>query len=94
MLAIDAVGKKVVTVEGLAKDGKLNHVQQAFADNDACQCGYCIPGFVVRAQALLDETPHPDLEQVKEGLSGNICRCGTYVKIHEAVEAAGRGGTA
>jgi aerobic-type carbon monoxide dehydrogenase small subunit (CoxS/CutS family) len=93
MLAIDAVGKEVTTVEGLAKGG-LNPVQQAFAEHDACQCGYCIPGFVVRAQALLDETPHPNLEQVKDGLSGNICRCGTYVKIFEAVEAAGKGGSA
>ena len=60
MLAIDAVGKKITTVEGLVKDGQLDPVQQAFVENDACQCGYCIPGFVVRSRALLDETPKPE----------------------------------
>lgn len=92
MLAIDAVGHKVTTVEGLQKDGKLDTVQQAFVENDACQCGYCIPGFVVRSRALLNETPHPTSEAIKHGLSGNICRCAAYVRIFAAVEAAAKGG--
>jgi xanthine dehydrogenase YagT iron-sulfur-binding subunit len=94
MLAIDAVGKKVTTVEGLAKDGQLDAVQQAFVDHDACQCGYCIPGFVVRSRAFLDETPSPNREAIKNGLCGNICRCAAYVRIFDAVEAAAKGGQA
>lgn len=94
MLAIDAVGKKITTVEGLAKDGQLDPVQQAFVDHDACQCGYCIPGFVVRSRAFLDETPSPNREAIKNGLCGNICRCAAYVRIFEAVEAAAKGGQA
>ena len=88
MLAIDAVGREVTTVEGLVKDGQLDPIQQAFADHDACQCGYCIPGFVVRSRALLDESPVLDREQIKHGLCGNICRCAAYVRILDAVEAA------
>ena len=94
MLAIDAVGKKITTVEGLTKDGQLDPVQQAFVEHDACQCGYCIPGFVVRSRALLDETPKPDREAIKNGLCGNICRCAAYVRIFAAVEAAAKGGQA
>jgi xanthine dehydrogenase YagT iron-sulfur-binding subunit len=94
MLAIDAVGKKITTVEGLVKDGQLDPVQQAFVDHDACQCGYCIPGFVVRSRALLDETPGASREAIKNGLCGNICRCAAYVRIFEAVEAAAKGGQA
>lgn len=92
MLAIDAVGHKITTVEGLEKDKQLDPVQQAFVDHDACQCGYCIPGFVVRSRALLDETPQPDLDAIKHGLSGNVCRCAAYVRIFAAVEAAAKGG--
>ena len=66
-------------------------MQKAFVECDACQCGYCIPGFVVRSRALLDETPNPTKDQVKEGLCGNICRCAAYVRIFEAVELAGKG---
>jgi xanthine dehydrogenase YagT iron-sulfur-binding subunit len=94
MLAIDAAGHKVTTVEGLAKDAQLDPVQQAFVEQDACQCGYCIPGFVVRSRALLDETPHPDREAIKHGLCGNVCRCAAYVRIFAAVEAAAKGGPA
>lgn len=93
-LAVDAVGKKVTTVEGLAKDSQLDPVQQAFIDHDACQCGYCIPGFVVRSRALLDEFPDADAQQVRKGLSGNICRCAAYVRIFDAVESAAKGGGA
>jgi aerobic-type carbon monoxide dehydrogenase small subunit (CoxS/CutS family) len=92
ILAIDAVGHQVTTIEGLARDGQLDPVQQAFVDYDACQCGYCIPGFVVRSRALLDENPHPDREAIKHGLCGNICRCAAYVRIFDAVEAAAKGG--
>lgn len=92
MLAIDAVGHKITTVEGLAKDGQLDSVQQAFVEHDACQCGYCTPGFVVRSRALLNETPQPDREQIKHGLCGNICRCAAYVRIVDAVAAAATGG--
>jgi carbon-monoxide dehydrogenase small subunit len=81
----------VTTVEGLSKDGKLDAVQQSFVENDACQCGYCIPGFVVRSRALLDESPHADREMIKHGLSGNICRCAAYVRIIAAVESAAKG---
>lgn len=90
-LAIDAVGRQVTTVEGLAKGEQLDPVQQAFAQHDACQCGYCIPGFVVRARALLDELPQPTRDQVREGLAGNICRCAAYQRIFDAVVAAGGG---
>ena len=65
MLAIDAVGHKITTVEGLAHDGQLDPVQRAFVENDACQCGYCIPGFVVRSRALLDETPQPNRDEIR-----------------------------
>lgn len=88
MLAIDAVGRSVTTVEGLARGDRLDPVQRAFIEEDACQCGYCIPGFVVRARAFLDETPHPTREEVKQGLCGNICRCAAYTAIFAAVEKA------
>jgi aerobic-type carbon monoxide dehydrogenase small subunit (CoxS/CutS family) len=91
-LAIDAIGAEITTVEGLEKDGRLDAVQAAFVENDACQCGYCIPGFVVRTRALLDESPKPSLHEIKKGLSGNICRCGAYVRIFEAAAQAARGG--
>jgi len=92
MLAVDAVGHKITTVEGLASHGQLDPVQRAFVEHDACQCGYCIPGFVVRSRALLDETPHPSPEDIRHGLCGNICRCAAYVRIFEAVAAAANGG--
>jgi aerobic-type carbon monoxide dehydrogenase small subunit (CoxS/CutS family) len=94
LLAVDAIGKKITTVEGLAGDGQLDPVQRAFVENDACQCGYCIPGFVVRSRALLDETPEPSRNEIKAGLCGNICRCAAYVRIFAAVEAAAKGGQA
>jgi aerobic-type carbon monoxide dehydrogenase small subunit (CoxS/CutS family) len=93
-LAVDAIGKQITTVEGLSKDDQLDPVQKAFCEHDASQCGYCIPGFVVRSKALLSETPNPTKDQVKEGLCGNICRCAAYTRIFEAVEAAGKKGGA
>ena len=89
VLAIDAQGKKIQTVEGLAQGSELHPVSKAFVKHDAQQCGFCTPGFVVASKAFLDENPNPTYEQVKDGLGGNLCRCGTYVGIRQAVlEAA------
>jgi aerobic-type carbon monoxide dehydrogenase small subunit (CoxS/CutS family) len=86
--AIRADGKKVTTVEGLADGEKLHPVQQAFIEKDAYQCGYCMPGFIMSSVALLSQNPSPSAAEVKAGLSGNLCRCGNYVKIYEGVAAA------
>ena len=88
-LAIEAQGKDIVTIEGLAKGYKLHPIQQAFVDHGAIQCGYCSPGFIMSAKALLDRNPNPTEDEIKEGISNNICRCTGYVKIVEAVQAAG-----
>jgi xanthine dehydrogenase YagT iron-sulfur-binding subunit len=89
VLAIDAQGKEIQTVEGLSMGVRPHPIIPAFAENDALQCGYCTPGFVVASKAFLDRNPNPTYEQVKEGLGGNLCRCGTYVGIRKAVlEAA------
>ena len=85
MLAIEAQGKDIQTIEGLSEPGKLHPLQQAFVDNDAQQCGYCTPGFVMACKAFLDKNPSPSIEQVRKGLGGNLCRCGTYVGITQAV---------
>ena len=85
MLAIEAQGKDIQTIEGLSEPGKLHPLQQAFVDNDAQQCGYCTPGFVMACKAFLDKNPNPSIEQVRKGLGGNLCRCGTYVGITQAV---------
>jgi len=87
-LAIDVQGKQIRTVEGLASGSALNGVQQAFCDVDALMCGFCTPGFIVAATALLERTPNPTSEQIRRGLDGNICRCGTFVRIMEATVAA------
>ncbi len=95
MLAVDAVGKQIVTIEGFAMTaGRPHPVVQAFVDNDAQQCGYCTPGFVVAAKGFLDRNPNPTYEQVKDGLGGNLCRCGTYVGVRKAVLQAARAGKA
>jgi xanthine dehydrogenase YagT iron-sulfur-binding subunit len=92
-LAIDAEGAKVETVEGLEKGGKLHPVQEAFVKHDALQCGFCTPGMIMSCKALLDKNPKPTLDQIKEGCSGNLCRCGTYPHIFSAVlDASGQGG--
>ena len=88
VLGVDCDGRRVTTIEGLASDGRLHPLQNAFADLGAAQCGYCTPGFIVTAKALLDEHPRPTREQIKEALSGNLCRCTGYQQIFEAVEAA------
>ena len=87
-LAIEVQGKEIRTVDGLSTGDSLHPVQQAFCDVDALMCGFCTPGFVVAATALLERNPHPTREQVAKGLDGNICRCGTFVRIMEATMAA------
>ena len=91
MLAVEADGADIVTVEGLAREGELSPLQEAFLDKGAVQCGFCTPGQLVAAQALLAANPHPTPEEVQEGLSGNLCRCACYVQITEAVLAAAEG---
>lgn len=81
------VGASVTTIEGLAAAGKLHPVQQAFIDNDAVQCGYCTPGQVMAAVALLSATPMPDESEIRRAMSGNLCRCGTYPRIAQAIRA-------
>jgi xanthine dehydrogenase YagT iron-sulfur-binding subunit len=89
VLAVDAVGKKIETIENLTAGSRPHPIVPAFVNNDAQQCGYCTPGFVMAAKAFLDRNPNPTYEQVKAGLGGNLCRCGTYVGIRKAVlEAA------
>jgi xanthine dehydrogenase YagT iron-sulfur-binding subunit len=90
VLAIDAQGHQITTVEGLGEPGKLHPIQQAFVDNDAQQCGFCTPGFVVATKAFLDQHPNPTPEQIKHGLGGNFCRCGTYAGMRVAVMQAAK----
>jgi aerobic-type carbon monoxide dehydrogenase small subunit (CoxS/CutS family) len=90
LLGAECEGRHVTTVEGLAGDGRLNPLQECFADLGAAQCGYCTPGILVTAKALLDREPHPSRERICEALSGNLCRCTGYLQIVEAVEAASR----
>ena len=88
ILAIQAEGKDILTVEGLANGDKLHPVQQAFIDKDGYQCGFCTPGFIMSSVALLNKNKQPSLDEIKAGLAGNLCRCGNYQKIHAAVAAA------
>jgi aerobic-type carbon monoxide dehydrogenase small subunit (CoxS/CutS family) len=88
LLAVQADGKSVSTVEGLAVDGKLHPLQQAFIDKDGYQCGYCTPGFLMASAALLARTKTPSEDEIKTAVSGNLCRCGNYARIHAAVASA------
>lgn len=88
VLAVEADGGAVTTVEGLADDGRLSRLQQAFLDYGAAQCGFCIPGQLMAAQDLLERTPQPTVAEIQEGLAGNLCRCAGYEQITEAVLAA------
>jgi len=90
VLAIDAQGHAIATVEGLSEGGKLHPIQQAFIDNDAQQCGFCTPGFVMAMKAFLDHHPNPTPEEVKHGMGGNFCRCGTYAGMRAAVMQAAK----
>ena len=91
ILAVEAEGHEITTVEGLGKDG-MTPLQQAFIDRNAFQCGFCAPGVVLTATALLRENPNPTEEEIREALSGNLCRCTGYDSIVEAIKAASRGG--
>ncbi len=84
-LAIEMEGKEIFTIEGLSSNGKLNPLQQAFMDEGAVQCGYCTPGMIMSATALLNDNPHPTEKEVRRGLAGNLCRCTGYSKIIKAV---------
>lgn len=90
MLAVDAVGKEIKTVEGLADGDDLDPVQEAFIEHDALMCGFCTPGFLMSVRALLDRNPTPSLDDVKSAVAGNTCRCGTYPRIFEAALTAAR----
>jgi len=85
ILAIDAQGKQITTVEALTRGDKLHPVQQAFVDNDASQCGFCTPGFIVATKAFIEKHPAPTADDIRRGLSGNLCRCGTYHGIQQAI---------
>lgn len=88
VLAAECNGRRVTTVEGLAEDGALHPLQDVFADLGASQCGYCTPGILITARALLEREPNPSRDQIKDALAGNLCRCTGYLQIVEAVEAA------
>ena len=87
-LAIACQGKAVETIEGMEEDGKLDPIQEAFVDEGAVQCGFCTPGMIMSAKALLEENPDPSRVEIKRGLSGNLCRCTGYIRIFDAVEEA------
>lgn len=91
VLALQADGAEIVTVEGLGGESALHPLQQAFIDCGAVQCGYCTPGMLLSAKYLLDNNPRPSREEIRRGLAGNICRCTGYVKIIEAIEAVAEG---
>ncbi len=88
MLGLDAEAREVTTIEGMAEHGKLHPLQDTFADLGAAQCGYCSPGFLLAAKELIEKSPKPSRDEIKEALSGNLCRCTGYIKIYEAVELA------
>ena len=86
----DAAGKNVVTIEGLAIKGKLHPVQEAFVKHDALQCGYCTPGMIMNATGLLIKNPSPSVQEIKDGMENNLCRCGAHMRIIEAVQTASK----
>ncbi len=90
VLAAEAEGKQITTIEGLAQGDKLHPVQQAFVDNGGLQCGFCTPGMIISAKALLDENPNPSEAEIRNGIAGNTCRCTGYVKILESITAAAK----
>jgi carbon-monoxide dehydrogenase small subunit len=88
VLAVEIDGAEIVTVEGLSTDDRLDPLQQAFIDHNGVQCGFCTPGILMSAKALLDRNPHPNRDEIKDALRGNLCRCTGYVRIIDAIEAA------
>ena len=92
VLALDARGKEIVTIEGLADGSKLHPLQKAFKDHGATQCGYCTPGMIITAKALLDDNPKPTEQEIREAISGNLCRCTGYGKVIEAIQAVAEEG--
>lgn len=90
VLAVEAAGQEIVTIEAIASGGRLHPVQEAFVQQGAVQCGFCTPGLVVTVKALLDERPNASESEIREAISGNICRCTGYVKVLDAVRAAAR----
>ncbi|MBI4324113.1 MAG: 2Fe-2S iron-sulfur cluster binding domain-containing protein [Chloroflexi bacterium] len=92
LLAVEAEGRQITTIEGLGTPGKMTPVQKAFVKHDAQQCGFCTPGFVVACTAFLSKHPKPTHEEIREGLGGNLCRCGTYAGILQVVQEAAKGG--
>ncbi|MFZ7110340.1 MAG: (2Fe-2S)-binding protein [Desulfatiglandales bacterium] len=92
VLALDAQDKHITTIEGLARGEKLHPIQEAFVKHGAIQCGFCTPGMIMSAKALLDETPHPTPRQVRKAISGNLCRCTGYQQIVDSVMAAAKTG--
>jgi len=89
ILAPQADGAQITTIEGLSREGKLHPIQQAFVETGAVQCGFCIPGMILAAKKILDNNLHPDENEIKRGISGNICRCTGYQKIFDAIKLAG-----
>jgi len=90
ILAVEADGEEVVTIEGLAANGRLDPLQSAFLEKGAVQCGFCIPGMIMAAKYLLSTNPHPTVPEIQAGLAGNLCRCGGYSRIVDAVSAAAK----
>jgi len=86
-LAVAAGGQEIITIEGLSKDGGLHPLQQSFVEHGAIQCGFCTPGIIMAAKAFLDENPHPNEEEIRAGINGNLCRCTGYAKIIKAIMA-------
>lgn len=92
LLAAECTGKEITTIEGISKNGVLDPIQKAFVDKGAFQCGFCTPGMVISAKALLKENPRPTKQEIKEGLNNVLCRCGGYVKYIEAVQSVAKKG--
>jgi len=88
VLAVEADGTEIITVEGLARDGRLDAIQEKFIELTGVQCGFCTPGMLISARALLDRSPHPTEEEIKDALRGNLCRCTGYTRIVQAVQQA------
>jgi carbon-monoxide dehydrogenase small subunit len=87
-MAVDAQNQSITTIEGLEQDGRLHPLQQAFIEHHGMQCGFCTPGMIIAAKALLDENPEPDEQAIREAIGGHLCRCGTYMKIVKSIRCA------